>query len=44
VQKHLQDPLADKMLGGEIDDGSTVRVDDGDGQLLVSAADTKQDA
>jgi ATP-dependent Clp protease ATP-binding subunit ClpB len=44
VQKHLQDRLADKMLGGEIVDGSTVRVHEGDGQLLVSAADTKQDA
>lgn len=36
VQKYLQDPLADKILAGEIDDGSTVRVDEGDGQLVLT--------
>jgi ATP-dependent Clp protease ATP-binding subunit ClpB len=36
VQKYLQDPLADKILAGEIRDGSTVRVDEGDGQLILS--------
>jgi ATP-dependent Clp protease ATP-binding subunit ClpB len=35
VQKYLQDPLADKILAGEIPDGSTVRVDEGDGQLKL---------
>src|SRR5574338_274998 len=36
VQKYLQDPLADKILAGEIPDGSTVRVDEGDGALVLS--------
>ena len=38
VQKYLQDPLADKILAGEIADGSTVRVDEGDGQLVLTPA------
>jgi len=38
VQKYLQDPLADAILRGEIKDGQTVKVDEGDGGLkLVSA-------
>jgi ATP-dependent Clp protease ATP-binding subunit ClpB len=36
VQKYLQDPLADKILAGEIPDGSVVRVDEGDGALVLS--------
>jgi len=36
VQKYLQDPLADKILAGEIPDGSVVRVDEGDGQLVLT--------
>ena len=38
VQRYLQDPLAEKLLGGEIPDGHTVHVDEGDGALtfLVS--------
>ncbi len=36
VQKHLQDPLADKLLAGEIPDGATVRVDEGDGALVLT--------
>src|SRR4051795_10725675 len=36
VQKYLQDPLADKILSGEIADGSTVRVDEGDGALVLT--------
>lgn len=35
VQKYLQDPLADALLRGEIPDGSTVRVDEGEGGLLL---------
>jgi len=35
VQKHLQDPLADMILRGQIPDGSTVRVEEGDGKLLL---------
>ncbi|HEX5239185.1 MAG TPA: ATP-dependent chaperone ClpB [Sphingomicrobium sp.] len=38
VQKYLQDPLADKILSGDIPDGSLVRVDEGDGKLELSAA------
>ncbi len=33
VQKYLQDPLADKILSGEINDGASVKVDEGDGAL-----------
>jgi ATP-dependent Clp protease ATP-binding subunit ClpB len=33
VQKYLQDPLADKILRGEVPDGSTLKVDEGDGKL-----------
>ena len=36
VQKYLQDPLADKILRGNVPDGSTVHVDEGDGQLVLS--------
>ena len=32
----LQDPLADKILAGEIPDGSTVRVEEGDGRLALT--------
>jgi ATP-dependent Clp protease ATP-binding subunit ClpB len=35
VQKYLQDPLAEALLRGEIPDGSTVRVDEGDGALQL---------
>ena len=31
IQKYLQDPLADKILAGEIKDGQSVRVDEGEG-------------
>ncbi|MBV9929965.1 MAG: ATP-dependent chaperone ClpB [Alphaproteobacteria bacterium] len=36
VQKYLQDPLADAILRGEISDGATVRVDEGDGALVLT--------
>ena len=36
VQKYVQDPLADIILRGEVPDGSTVKVDDGDGALRFS--------
>jgi len=36
VQRYLQDPLADLILRGEVPDGSTVRVDEGDGALALS--------
>jgi ATP-dependent Clp protease ATP-binding subunit ClpB len=38
VQKYLQDPLAEMLLAGEIPDGSTVRIDDGDGALAMQIA------
>ena len=36
VQRYLQDPLAEKLLAGEIPDGSTVRIDEGDGALTMA--------
>ncbi|HEY6817001.1 MAG TPA: ATP-dependent chaperone ClpB, partial [Croceibacterium sp.] len=36
VQRYVQDPLADKLLAGEIPDGSTVRIDEGDGELQIA--------
>ena len=36
VQRYLQDSLAEKLLGGEIPDGSTVRIDEGDGALTIA--------
>jgi ATP-dependent Clp protease ATP-binding subunit ClpB len=44
VQKYLQDPLADKILSGEIPDGSVVRVDEGDGQLVLTPEGEKLQA
>ena len=38
VQRHLQDPLADLILRGEVPDGSTVTIDEGDGALRLSVA------
>jgi ATP-dependent Clp protease ATP-binding subunit ClpB len=36
VQKYLQDPLADAILRGDVADGSTVKVDEGDGKLVLT--------
>ncbi len=38
VQRHLQDPLAEKLLAGEIPDGATVTVDEGDGELDIAVS------
>ena len=38
VQRYLQDPLAELILRGEVKDGSTVKVDEGDGKLALSVA------
>ena len=38
VQKYLQDPLADAILRGEIPDGTTVLVDEGEGALQLKTA------
>ena len=36
VQRYLQDPLAEKLLAGEVPDGSTVHIDEGDGALNIT--------
>ncbi|EIZ78623.1 ATP-dependent Clp protease ATP-binding subunit ClpB [Novosphingobium sp. Rr 2-17] len=36
VQRHLQDPLAEKLLAGEVPDGSHVHIDEGDGALAIT--------
>jgi len=36
VQRYLQDPLADAILRGEIRDGKTIRIDEGDGALKLA--------
>jgi ATP-dependent Clp protease ATP-binding subunit ClpB len=38
VQKYLQDPLADLILKGEVKDGATIKVDEGDGKLELTVA------
>jgi ATP-dependent Clp protease ATP-binding subunit ClpB len=35
IQNHLQNPLAEMILGGEILDGSTVKVSAGPGGLII---------
>ena len=35
VQRYLQDPLAERLLAGEIPDGATVHIDEGDGALAM---------
>ncbi|MGB3378023.1 MAG: ATP-dependent chaperone ClpB [Allopontixanthobacter sediminis] len=37
VQRYLQDPLADMILRGEVPDGSTIAIDEGDGALAMAA-------
>jgi len=44
VQKYLQDPLADAILSGQIKDGDTVRVDEGDGALVLTPAGKVREA
>jgi ATP-dependent Clp protease ATP-binding subunit ClpB len=36
VQRYLQDPLAEKFLSGEIPDGATVKIDEGEGELEIA--------
>jgi ATP-dependent Clp protease ATP-binding subunit ClpB len=36
VQKYLQDPLADAILRGSISDGKTVKVEEGEGALVLN--------
>ncbi len=35
VQRYVQDPLADRLLRGEVPDGATVKIDEGDGELVI---------
>ncbi len=36
VQRYMQDPLAELLLAGKVPDGSTVHIDDGDGELEMT--------
>ncbi|QKS01740.1 ATP-dependent chaperone ClpB [Sphingomonas sp. CL5.1] len=36
VQRYLQDPLAEMILRGDVKDGATVNVDEGDGKLALA--------
>ncbi len=38
VQRYVQDPLAEKLLAGQIPDGSTVHIEEGDGALAIDVA------
>jgi ATP-dependent Clp protease ATP-binding subunit ClpB len=38
VQRYVQDPLAEKLLAGEVPDGSSVHVDEGDGELRIAVS------
>jgi len=40
VQRYLQDPLADMILHGDVPDGASVDVDEGDGGLKLGVAGT----
>ena len=37
VQKYLQDPLAEAILKGEVPDGASVHVGEGEGALVLKA-------
>ena len=36
VQRYVQDPLAEKLLSGEVPDGASVKIDEGDGVLQIA--------
>ncbi|MEN7536488.1 ATP-dependent chaperone ClpB [Aurantiacibacter flavus] len=38
VQRYLQDPLAEMILAGKVPDGSTVKVDEGEGELVLTVS------
>ena len=38
VQKYLQDPLAEMLIEGNVSDGATLKVDEGDGELQMDVA------
>jgi ATP-dependent Clp protease ATP-binding subunit ClpB len=44
VQKYLQDPLADAILRGEVPDGSTIMIDEGEGALSLRTGEVRKAA
>ncbi len=38
VQRYVQDPLAEMLLEGKVPDGSTVHIEEGDGELQMSVS------
>jgi ATP-dependent Clp protease ATP-binding subunit ClpB len=42
IQRSLQDPLAELLLKGEIEDGQTVEVTAGDGHLIINGHDVDE--
>jgi ATP-dependent Clp protease ATP-binding subunit ClpB len=38
VQRYLQDPLAEMLLAGNLPDGSTLKIEEGDGKLTMQVA------
>jgi ATP-dependent Clp protease ATP-binding subunit ClpB len=44
VQKYLQDPLAEAILRGDVRDGLTVRVEEGDGALTLATEERREAA
>ncbi len=38
VQRYVQDPLAEMLIEGKVPDGSTVKVDEGDGELQMDVS------
>jgi ATP-dependent Clp protease ATP-binding subunit ClpB len=38
VQRYLQDPLAEMLLEGKLPDGTTLKIDEGDGKLAMQIA------
>ncbi|MBI1179203.1 MAG: AAA domain-containing protein, partial [Alphaproteobacteria bacterium] len=42
IQRSLQDPLAELLLRGEIEDGQTVQVTAGDGHLIIDGHDVDE--
>ncbi|MBV7256318.1 ATP-dependent chaperone ClpB [Pacificimonas sp. WHA3] len=41
IQRYVQDPLADRILAGEIADGATVHIDEGDKELTFTIREDK---
>ena len=38
IQRYLQDPLADMILRGDVIDGATVKIDEGEGALEMAVS------